>query len=227
MDGECEEMYRWASQIQRSLQNAVPVLDRARKSCDLVRGLARKGKNEAALALRNKVESQIWQALGACVDPTKSNEEKVELGRRIFLPKDGPRDIANKTAGRPEAWNSIIRGQDMRQARERIEALAHEVAKSGNLLIKSEKVIEHLAEKGWSSVRIATVWGEYLDEVFKPGVKLKMKQEAIGNLMDFVRSMEPKAVIEVDSDLGTMDEAQLRALQGQLLRGLIGDDAKE
>jgi len=216
--GECEEIFRWACRLHMSLQNAVPHLEKALKNCNIARGLARRGHLEAAIALKAKIDAEVWIAVGACVDPTKSNEEKVELGRRVFLPAS----VVRKDApGSKEVWESRVTGQELRHAREKIEALAHEVAKSRALIVNSPDVLAALAEKGWNAQKIATVWDEYLEDVRKSG-KIGQRREAIRDFMEFLRGLEPKAVIEVDSDLGTMDEDQLRVLQGQLLKGLLG-----
>ena len=107
-----------------------------------------------------------------------------------------------------------------------LEALAHEVAKSRTLLVQSDQVLAALAEKGWTAQKLASVWDEYLGEAFRGG-KLAQKRDAIRDFMEFVRSLEPKAVFEVDADLDTMSEDQLRVAQERIARVLLGAATKE
>ena len=152
MSGEAEELYRWASIRTRSIQNAVPALEKARKKCDLVRGLARKMKIDQALELKAKIDHDIWQALGAMVDPSKSNDEKVELARRIFSQEDSTKSVM--AAGKPDIWNRYAEQQEWRMSREKIEALATEVLKSKRLLVQSDEVLAALADKGWTAAKL-------------------------------------------------------------------------
>lgn len=222
MSGEAEDIYRWTHQIERSLQNAVPHLERARKSCGNIRGLARGMKIEEALALKAKVESQIWIALGACIDPSASNDEKIELARRVFGRKEG-----GATAGAvvPTGYHDRERAQNLRYAREKVESLAHEVLKSRTLLAKSEDVLAALAERGWTSQKLAEVWDTYLKAAMGSG-KLVHMEKGIKGFMDWLRSLEPKVVVEMGADLDTMSEEQLARQRDRLVSTLL-DATKE
>lgn len=218
MSESLEEIYRWACGAETSLQRAVNLLARAKKSMQDLRGLCKNQKLERAQHLKAKMESRVLEAIGICIDPDIPGSEAEELAMRVLDSQSILRHRGH-SKGKAMIENSQARIQERSHLKGRVDTLAHEILTARGR-VSTDAILRHLADAhGWDASRVAKAWADYLETVFKEGsgASISQKREA---MRLFANILGP-APEQKDDDFSQMSDEELERVHKGIVRAIL------
>lgn len=213
--------------MRRALQRAQGKLGKAVRGLSNLKSAVHRKRAEEAMDVKASIESNVMRALGVCINPDVPTQEAAELAYRAFFSKSVTRAGSGRNAPEPgeaRVGKAVhMKVAEQREMRQRVEGYAAEVLKARTTTIPSEEIVSALSQKGWDAEQFATAWANYLTCVFEKGSRatLNQKREALKLFTDWKRSLEPKAVIEVDADYDAMSDEELKRIQRKLIESTM------
>ncbi len=230
MRSEQEDVLRWNDRTRPALQRAKTEIEKAMTDLPRMRAAVLKDEMEKARDLQMQILTRVYKALGVCIDPDVPGKKAKDLAMRCFFSDS----VGHKPLAR---YSNIVRasGQSdlQNEGHERKQILndyTETLLSLQGSSIPSEDIVRAISRKNWDAERFGEVWTHYLEELFfgtpcreckRTGGSLNQKREGLRMFTEFKRSLEPKAVIEIEGDLATMDDDQLRSMQEQLVDVVI------